>query len=130
MLYINVITKLTDSRVFPTVEKRWAELHPTHLESLPTGEELLQSLATELGLLQPTSFKMSRDSCQKKLQAPLFWIPYSSTATSAYWPVVIIESRSRILCAVPFLDRVEPVNEKTTTTEWYSYHGCKTISIF
>lgn len=97
--------------MFPTVEKRWIKEHTTS-KSLPTGQDLVDSLLTELGLFHSTDFNVLRDSCLKKLEAPLFWIPYNSEPDS-YWPVVIVECQNRLLCSVPFLKQFRSGNSKT-----------------
>merc|ERR1712071_477861 len=103
--------KLLYHKVFPTVEKRWIKEHPT-CKLLPIGQDLVDALLTELGLFHSTDFNISRDSCLKKLEAPLFWIPFSSEPLS-YWPVVIIESQNRLLCSVPFLKEFKSGSCKT-----------------
>ncbi|XP_046653597.1 uncharacterized protein LOC124344168 isoform X2 [Daphnia pulicaria] len=92
--------------IFPTVEKRWHKEHPNFSShNLPNGQELLDPLLNELGILNPTTFQFTRDSCQKNLQAPLFWVPYDSNS-QLFWPVVVVECQhNRLLCGVPYLDQ-------------------------
>jgi len=111
---IDVVPDLIEMivRVFPTVEKRWIKEHPA-CKSLPDSQELVESLLTELGLFHSTDFKDSRDSCSKKLEAPLFWIPCHSDR-STFWPVIIIECQNRLLCSIPFLKQSQRGNNNST----------------
>lgn len=107
-LFVVSITesKLLFYRIFPTVEKRWKNEHPNFANlCLPNDQELLDPLLNELGILNPNIFQITRDSCQKKLQAPLFWIPFSFNP-QIFWPVIVVEChQNRLLCGVPYLDQ-------------------------
>jgi hypothetical protein len=124
-------------REFPTVEVRWRKKHP-HAPLLPKGQEMLQALLNELGVSNSKTFQTARDSCQKPLQAPLFWIPYemSGTMEQNFWPVIILECQSRLLCGIPDLDQLNPlaVNEadpekKVSSIQWY-HKACIFIFTF
>lgn len=104
--FMMCLTMFFCDRTFPTVEKRWKNQNPSLTnQCLPTGQELLDPLLNELGILNPATFQITRDSCQKKLQAPLFWIPFDSNS-QIFWPAVVVEChQNRLLCGVPYLDQ-------------------------
>ena len=95
--------------MFPTVETRWVKNHPSEFTLPSRSEDILEPLLNEVGVTQPSTFQSLRDSCQKKLEAPLFWIPMSASTTAQnYLPVIILECQSRLLCGVPYLDQLCP----------------------
>lgn len=89
-------------RVFPTVEKRWAREHEQFYQPIPNDGQLLELLLTELGLMDKSTYIDTRDSCTKKLQAPLFWVPHKKSEKSL-WPVLVFECQNKLFCAVPYL---------------------------
>ncbi len=119
-------------REFPTVEVRWRKKHPS-TPSLPRGQEMIQALLNELGVVNSATFQTARDSCQKPLQAPLFWIPYemSGSLEQNFWPVILVECQSRLLCGVPNLDQLHPKaaevdpEKKVSSIQWYSSIPCQ-----
>lgn len=108
-------------KIFPSVEDRWAREHPLFYKSLPKGEELIHLLRNELGLVSPSTFVPGRDSCAQDLAVPLFWVPHEASARSWLWPVTVVESQSRLFCAVPYIkqlrsDHQPPASDGVETT--------------
>lgn len=105
-------------RYFPTVELRCqAELRESYVK-IPHCQEFVTALFDEVGVTNGDIFIESRDRCDKDPLFPSFEL----TLKNGYlWPVVVLERKSVLYCALPF--------EKLETYKSKSFFNMMSISI-
>ncbi|XP_066991421.2 AP-5 complex subunit mu-1 isoform X2 [Anabrus simplex] len=89
------------SRYFPSVEARSRSTLGNLFVKIPPEREFVKELLIEVGLREGGTFVESRDNCDKQVVYPAFHL---KTEHGILWPVVIMECKGFILCALPHDD--------------------------
>ncbi|XP_059478536.1 uncharacterized protein LOC132198473 [Neocloeon triangulifer] len=86
-------------RIFSTVELRAAQTE--RYQKLFEPREFVKAVLIETGIQESEVFVQSRDSCDKKCTVPAFKI---SSTGQILEPVVILQHRGLLLCALPLAE--------------------------
>ncbi|CAB3372893.1 Hypothetical predicted protein [Cloeon dipterum] len=86
-------------RLFPTVELRAQKTN--NYQKLFEPNKFVEAVLVETGIKNSESFVFSRDRCDKMCMAPAFQV---STGDENLEPVVILQHRGLLLCALPLIE--------------------------